>query len=229
MSKRSKQRARLRGQTCVYCGKAPATTWDDIPPKCFFTKPRGKLLLVPSCSACNEGASVDDEWVRNDLVLELGNAQHPIAHALADSAYRGLSMPEKKGMLTTFRKAVRQQEVRTEAGLHVTVPTYYMQADPQRHVMTRIVRALYWRHHDRTRLPDEYDVSSFPVTAATKEDRGAAVRAVSFLLCQPQHTLGNGGVFSYRFFVDDHDPKRILWLLVFYGRFEILAVVNKRQ
>jgi hypothetical protein len=227
MSKRSKRRARLLGQLCVYCGKVPATTWDDIPPKGFCAKPPGKLLRVPSCSRCNGGASNDDEWVRNDLVLESGNAQHPIARELTDSAYRGLSMPEKKGMLATFQTTVRQQEVRTESGLYVKVPTFYMQADPQRRVVSRIVKALYWHHHDQTRLPDEYTVSSFPVDAAIKENRETSVSAVTLLLRQPQHTLGNGGVFSYRFFIDDHDPPRILWLLVFYQRFGILAVAHK--
>ena len=228
MSKRRKQRAGVRRKLCVYCGKAPATTLDDIPPRCVFTKPRGKLLLVPSCECCNGGASNDDEWFRNDLVLESGNVQHPVARELNDSAWRGLAMPEKRGMLTAFQQMVRQQAVRTEAGLYVTVPVFDMLADPQRRVVGRIVKALYWHHHDRIRLPDEYTVSSIPVDATIKDHRETSARALAFLYRQPQHSLGSGGVFSYRFFVDGQDPRSILWLLVFYQRFQIFAVVHKR-
>lgn len=227
MSRRNKQRAQLRGQSCVYCGVAPATTLDDIPPKCFFTKPRGKLLLVPACVNCNGGASDDDEWFRNDVVMEYGNAQHPMARELADSAFRGLFMPEKRRMLATFINLVQKQEVRTEAGLYVTTPTYYMRAEPQRRVVSRIVKALYWHHHNNTRLDDAYEVWSHPHSSAPRDVRQALDNAVAFLLQLQKHTLGNGEVFSYYFFETEDDPFAVLWLLVFYQRFGVLALTRR--
>jgi hypothetical protein len=48
--------------TCVYCGKK-ATTKDHVVPRCLLEKPYPpNLLTVPSCSACNEGYSKDEEY-----------------------------------------------------------------------------------------------------------------------------------------------------------------------
>jgi hypothetical protein len=204
MSRRGKGRARLLKQGCAYCG-AQATTLDHIPPKGFFTEPYGTLLNVPSCATCNNGASDDDEWLRNDLVLI-----------------------DKKKMRDAFLQTVQRQEVRTEAGLYVTLTTFFLQAEPMRRVVSRIAKGLYWHHHGQSRLPDGYIASGFPVDEAIKRDRKKTESWIAMLLGQEKFTLGNHGEFSYSFraLLDD-DPHVTLWLLVFYGRFAIIALTHK--
>jgi hypothetical protein len=227
MSRGGKGRSRLLKQGCAYCG-AQATTLDHIPPKGFFIEPYGTLLKVPSCAACNNGASDDDEWVRNDLVLIDKNAEHPSANHLVGSAYRALSMPEKKKMRDAFLQTVQRQEARTEGGLYVPVTTFFLHAEPMRRVVSRIAKGLYWHHHGQDRLPDGYIASGFPVDEAIKSDREKTESWVAMLLGQEKFTLGNHGEFSYSFraLLDD-DPHVTLWLLVFYGRFGIIALTHK--
>jgi hypothetical protein len=227
MGKKGNGRGRLLKQGCTYCG-ADATPLDHFPPRGFFEEPRGRLLEVPSCADCNMGASDDNEWLRNDLVLIATNAEHPSANHLAASAYRALSMPAKKGMRDAFMQTVQHREVRTEAGLHVTAPTFFLQAEPMRRVVGRIVKGLYWYHNSHARLPDEYTVSSFPVDESRKVDRQKTDSWVSMLLSQEKFTFGNNEEFAYSFrAISDDDPNVILWILVFYGRFAIVALTRK--
>jgi len=47
---------------CTYCSAAPDTR-DHVPPKAFLDDPLpNDLPVVPSCSACNTGASLDEEY-----------------------------------------------------------------------------------------------------------------------------------------------------------------------
>jgi hypothetical protein len=48
---------------CVFCGGVPDTR-DHVPPRVFLDKPYPENLpVVASCFACNNGASVDEEYV----------------------------------------------------------------------------------------------------------------------------------------------------------------------
>lgn len=47
---------------CTYCSAKPDTR-DHVPPKAFLDNPLpNDLPVVPSCSACNTGASLDEEY-----------------------------------------------------------------------------------------------------------------------------------------------------------------------
>ncbi len=67
--------SRLAGQ-CVYCGGVP-DTGDHVPPRAFLDEPYPENLpKVPCCKACNEGASLDEEYVASLLeVAACGTAQ----------------------------------------------------------------------------------------------------------------------------------------------------------
>lgn len=53
---------RLARSHCIYCG-AHATTRDHVPPKIFLNQPfPPNLRTVPSCRACNNGASLDEQY-----------------------------------------------------------------------------------------------------------------------------------------------------------------------
>lgn len=54
--------ARLSRLYCIYCG-ATASTRDHVPPKLLLDKPfPPNLQTVPSCRACNNDASLDEQY-----------------------------------------------------------------------------------------------------------------------------------------------------------------------
>ena len=67
----SKEGSRVNtAEICLYCGVPGELTNDHVPPKNLFPKPRPNILVeVRACLACNGGASKDDEYFRQCLVL----------------------------------------------------------------------------------------------------------------------------------------------------------------
>src|SRR2546426_1001654 len=82
-------------EVCAYCGTAPATTRDHIPPKGTFPPPRpNDLITVPSCASCNQGASDRDERFRAYLSLHVG-LDTPSTSRLWEPALRGIRRNRK--------------------------------------------------------------------------------------------------------------------------------------
>src|SRR5260370_9132685 len=82
-------------ELCTYCPN-PATTEDDIPPKCLFSKPRpspSSLVKVPSCWPCNNRASKDDQYFMVRLALNR-DFTHSEAVAVRETAIRSLARPD---------------------------------------------------------------------------------------------------------------------------------------
>lgn len=66
---------RLLGQ-CVYCGAMPESR-DHVPPKIFLDDPLSESTsVVESCSACNQGASLDEEYLACFLESVLYGSSH---------------------------------------------------------------------------------------------------------------------------------------------------------
>lgn len=51
---------RLKG-LCYSCGDSDAETKDHVPPKALLDKPFPFLATVPSCKACNNDFSLDED------------------------------------------------------------------------------------------------------------------------------------------------------------------------
>src|SRR4051812_45143873 len=86
---------KYRNKQCVYCGQL-ATTGDHIPPASLFASPRpNNLIKVPSCKACNDGASKDDEYFRVQLALREDMRGHPDVEGVLPDVIRGLENPAK--------------------------------------------------------------------------------------------------------------------------------------
>src|SRR2546429_3258847 len=88
-------RRRAVAVECAYCGTAPATTRDHVPPKGTFSAPRpDDLITVPSCTPCNQGASDRDERFRAYLSLHVG-IDTPSTSRLWEPALRGIQRNHK--------------------------------------------------------------------------------------------------------------------------------------
>jgi hypothetical protein len=101
---------------CVYC-HGPPSTRDHVPPRVFLDTPYpDNLPVVGSCKKCNEGASLDEEYVACLLeVAACGSAnpgdlaRPPIARKLAENP--GLAARLQRGIVTEGDTCSVQAEV----------------------------------------------------------------------------------------------------------------------
>ena len=93
--------SRTHADICAYCGSPSPTTRDHIPPKGVFPSPRpDDLITVPSCAACNQGASGTDEFFRTFLSLRVGVDTAPTSR-LWRQALEGIKITSKNFGLET--------------------------------------------------------------------------------------------------------------------------------
>jgi len=215
-----------RGSLCVYCRLNAATTDDHVPPKNLFGKPRpNTLVTVPSCEACNLGASDDDEYFRNMLSLRF-DANHPDAVAARASVMRSLARPQAAGLRTSLIHAMREIEMRTPAGLYLGRTAEY-DVDVER--LDRVVRrtsiGLFYRETGQA-LPLGYHAAAYLLPQVDPAASDAVTRLaniVNSLLAVPPKFIGPRTV-SYRFRSTPEDPNASAWLLVFYERVPWLTI-----
>ena len=64
-------------KVCGYCGDQPALTVDHVIPKSLFPRPLSKFMLtVPACKKCNEEKALDDDYLRDMMVIDIENDGH---------------------------------------------------------------------------------------------------------------------------------------------------------
>jgi hypothetical protein len=206
---------------CVYCGRQKPLTEDHIPPKALWVKPRPEdLIVVPSCSACNVGSSKDDEYFKTMLVLKERSGDHPEAMALRASVFRGLAMPAKTGFRRRLLRAMRWVALRSRAGLHLgDAPAFDVDLARLDRVVARVIRGLYWHHHDRVRLPFGCEVLVWAETGlqalSTSDLRALREDLIRPCLAGPAYTVGRGVL---RYWYARSDTTHVTgWILEFYG------------
>src|SRR3989442_1792736 len=73
---------KFKGQICVYCGKAQATTADHVICREFFlVKHRGHLPQVPACLPCNNEKAALENYLT--VVLAFGGRHSHAAENLS--------------------------------------------------------------------------------------------------------------------------------------------------
>lgn len=214
------RKKRVRGSqgVCVYCGKTAMLTPDHVPPKSLFLSPRpSNLITVPSCTNCNGGASKDDEYFKNAIILRDDVAIHPDVPQLLKEVMASLRRPEQENFTCAFLQKMTPVNLTTRTGLFVG-RTMVMDVSGRRirRVLNRTIRGLYY-HERRERLPTDCLVMSLP------DARLPNPRIMDLLVEQPPKTIGNG-IFSYRSMVTEEEQFASVWLLIFYGVVTVVAM-----
>lgn len=212
---------------CVYCGGTEALTYDHVPPKCLFARPRpNNLITVRSCAKCNIGASDDDEYFRLMLSLELGTGEHDDVKKNLPAVLRSLGKPNKLPFARSILSTLRMVELKTPSGIYLGRELAY-DVDLTRldRVVARTIRGLFFREAQR-RIPEDYSVVCYSesglrdLPAEVIEELQRTI--ISPLRSRAPKTIGNL-VFSYWVqFVED-DPNVSAWLLEFYQRIRFLG------
>ena len=204
---------------CTYCGRPTPETVDHIPPACLFPSPRpSDLITVPSCSGCNEGASKDDEYFKNWLVLRQDISEHAAGSKLLDSVFRAFAKPQKRGMLNTLVRTMRHVPIFSPAGLYVGhAPVYDVNLERLGRVTNRIVKGLFFKEF-RQRLPDNYGVRSFAESGLRdlrSDNRVLLTRVAKAVSATPRRAIGDR-VFEYWFQASPEDANTTAWLFRFF-------------
>lgn len=83
---------------CIFCGRNAGTTKDHVPPKSLLRKPYpADLLTVPSCGACNNGFSKNEEYFRLivvGLMCHTPEAEQLFDGSMSRSMNRNTNMEE---------------------------------------------------------------------------------------------------------------------------------------
>lgn len=203
---------------CVYCGDVGSITYDHIPPKSLFAKPKPQnLVTVPSCLACNGGASDDDEYFRLLCTARHDTHDHPDAKAGWSTAFRGLTKPRKVLFKNAFLETCREVAVHTDAGVYLG-QTLSFEADLRRlsRVVRRTVIGLFY-HHTGSRLRDGYEAIAFAVEglAGTPGLADLEREIILPLWKVVPNTIGQD-VFTYRFQILEEDSNASAWFMSVY-------------
>ena len=130
--------------SCTYCNNA-ATTIDHVPPKSFFARPRpATLITVPSCEACNNGASLDDQYFRDMVLWHHQVSDLPQAQAQVASMVARATAPSAVGYWNYLKGKLRRLVIRTKSGrIAATAPAIAVDAQRMQRVAQRYLRGLF--------------------------------------------------------------------------------------
>ena len=216
---------------CTYCPN-PATTEDDVPPKCLFAKPPpspSALIKVPSCKPCNNGASKDDEYFMVRLVLNR-EITHPEALAVRQTAIRALGRLKASGFRAEFLGTVEDEEVLTPAGLYTlrNVVTYKAKTERLSNVLRRVTLGLRYHETKQRWEPGETVLPVVPGAIQVDGTRDKLIKDARQL-----RRLGNSGatarnVLTY-WWAPVAGTDGSAWLLRFYEGLEFMTYISKSQ
>lgn len=98
----------LASSVCVLCATRKATTRDHIPPKCLFKNLQTRLVTVPACSVCNNGASSDDQDLRFYISAQIGKQTRGSQILWDEGAHK--SIKRKTVLRKHFQASTREVE-----------------------------------------------------------------------------------------------------------------------
>jgi hypothetical protein len=208
---------------CAYCDN-PADTLDHVPPKCLFPRHRPshtKLVAVPCCNSCNQGASVFDEEFRNLMSFRAAAAGSEEAREI----WKGPATRSFQKMPVKFRTLMRigrKVERYTPSGLYLGPGTEVMLRAKSHHpTVSRIVRGLHFHHFNERLSPDApiQIIAQKPISDSWIEAMMPILRDMTLNPLLP-------GVFMYAFGRASDDSDSSLWVLTFYGRFVVGVFVG---
>ena|SRR5579864_691359 len=215
---------------CTYCGETGALTSDHPIPRNLFPKPRPDLITVPSCQDCNNGFSLNDEYLRLVLVSRHDTFKHPDAQGVWGAAMRGLSRPDQLGLAKRFLSRAREVNVSTAAGLHLGRAGVF-EPDISRieAVAVRAVKGLFFNEYGR-RIPDEYDYKTYILDLVVPQWEGAPLltEMVRKLVSRQPTVIGNRTCAFWHQIVEGHDCASV-WLIEFYGHMHCLVLTGPQE
>lgn len=195
---------------CYICARPAADTRDHVVPRNLFATPPDNLITLPAHSACNQGLSKDEEFLRAFLLAR--SYEHPEAKRLWDERFMTrLTEGFRRGLVNRIRTA----SVGTEAGLYLgDVEILLAEKSRINPILMKMVRGLF-RHHNMGRLDGViWDTYLDPKTILPE-----------LLPYSTARSLGSGVLF-YRYAVASDDPREGAWWFLFYQQVLFLVLTS---
>lgn len=219
------------GKACVYCGAAAAETFDHVPPKNLFPRPRpSNLITVPCCEPCRKTQSKDDEYFRNMVIMRHDVAEVPAAGRILNTVHAALARPEARGLTTRIVRSVREVEIRTAAGLYLgQVASYTVDLRRLDAVVRRTLRGVYFHELGVRLLPETHETPVWGLAGLTNldsENTAALQRLVEFSAGGAVRALGDRVcTYSWRAIDDAEDCS--VWFFLFYGCVAFMGLTRR--
>ena len=191
---------KFSGETCIYCGRAEASTSDHVLGRGFFlADQRANIPQVPACKQCNGDKAKLESYLM--VILPFG-AKH------ADSVANIQTLVAKRLSNRSNAKVRRRLE---RDALHSNFEHVGVDASQLERLFAMIATALAW-HHFQVRLGDD-----FSARGALWESAGRAVFD-QILREGRNHVKGDwgNGTFDYEGAQGDY-PQETIWRFVLYG------------
>lgn len=223
-----------RGGECVYCGKfSKPLTEDHIPPECLFPLPLpSNLIKIRCCTACNAGASADDEYFKRQIVLSQNVKNHPEAKKLIPSVQR--SLEKLRPFDVEFLRSLHYRNALSLIdGTISTKLAYPVDMVRLERVVQRITLGLYWRTV-KNRLPDDCTVDVLVIgdniLKLPLNELENFTRVIIEPLSSREKTVIGADVFSYRYTLfDGQQPGWSAWLMTFFGGVPAVSLTRPKN
>jgi len=197
-----------------------------VPPAGLFGEPRpSDLITVPSCFACNHGASKDDEYFRLVVSATADPDVFRDARAAFQAALRNLRRPQAAHFNEAILAAMTPATLDTPAG---PVRTGAITVDNERisRVTSRIIAGLYY-HHRGVPVPSMSSVWSTWVGAVHQKPEILDALEL-FRTCipsSPGRTIG-AATFRYAYCFSPDSDVESAWLLSFFDHVVFIGLIN---
>ena len=200
---------KLQGsETCVICGKNPATTRDHIPPKGIFPKPRpSDLITVPACRACNKSTSDLDEVFKVFIGFAGGHGPEGERMFKEQTAHTLQHNLRFKGEISN---TLRDVWVKTPKGIILSKkPAVLLNSKAHDQIIEKTIRGLHF-HHTGNVLGEQADISVNWHYFLTEKVYKMSMNWMTGV-------VGNGQ-FIYKFFTLPEEPLASVWIFQFFNK-----------
>jgi hypothetical protein len=196
-------------EVCVFCGEV-AETRDHVPPQGVFPDPKPTdLISVPACNDCNCDTKLDDEYFR--WLVATGSAESEDALRLIKERILP-KFRRRPALLIQIMQGATRIDVKSEGGIYLgRKPAFYFERARIQTVISKTVRGLYF-HETGCILSQKATVQDFVLNPIFKNEFKEVICSL------PLRDIGEGGVFSYRYWVDNEEPRESFWFLMFFNR-----------
>jgi hypothetical protein len=217
--------------SCAYCG-GPEETRDHVPPKGIFAGlPKNQLITVPSCWACNNGESKDDDYFRQAMVAMETIEGATVPAPVVETIQRAVRRAEKEGRRTPLHALARSArkvwfwaEGASSAQLKTAVDIEWPRV---RRTALRIARGLYWHHREHC-VPDDFEVTIYSEGERVHFDQEQQEYWDEMCMDTLRGTkiVVHPEAFMYAINKVDADPRIVTLVLVFYKKVIFLCTVS---
>jgi hypothetical protein len=172
---------------CLYCGSA-ADSRDHVPPKCLLERPfPPNLTWVPACRSCNQGASLDEEYLLTIL------AQIGTSVALTDKIEPGGVVDRALDRSPTFAASIERSLVPHDGRVMIQVDQRRLEK-----VAKKIAIGLLYLRYGAVPLAEEISgVNCAPYNIQDLRGAASFIATYTERFRSKRWTRIQHGVFSY--------------------------------